>query len=277
MFLTKNYCYIDQNKTGTVYVNNLLKSFNKSYYHKHHQLPSKEIIDNEKIIKFGTIRSPHSWYVSLWSFGCLRKRNSGTYSNLTKLRPFGGYGDVNNKLFAFFEKNMNYIKLKLNYDTDQLYSDPDNILMFRKWLKIVLSDEFAPIVNYPLYHSNLYRHCGLYSKELIKFYFTNHDINKARIDFPLGLSEFLENNCYINDFILLDYLDSNLMSFFEKYNFHLNQSLPKSKRLNVSSKKYNIYDKETYEMVLKKEKIMLNYLLKNWSINFLDNRSKYEE
>ena len=114
-------------------------------------------------------------------------------------------------------------------------------------------------------------------QELIKFYFTNHDINKARIDFPLGLSEFLENNCYINDFILLDYLDSNLMSFFEKYNFHLNQSLPKSKRLNVSSKKYNIYDKETYEMVLKKEKIMLNFLLKNWSINFLDNRSKYEE
>ena len=91
------------------------------------------------------------------------------------------------------------------------------------------------------------------------------------------MSEFLENNCYINDFILLDYLDSNLTSFFEKYNFHLNQSLPKSKRLNVSSKKYNIYDKETYEMVLKKEKIMLNYLLENWSINFLDNRSKYEE
>jgi len=277
MFLTKQYCYVDKNKTGTVYVNNLLKNLNKDFYYKHHQIPCKEVIDNKNIIKFGTIRCPWSWYVSLWSFGCLRKRSSGVYNNFTKFRPFVSYGGANNKFFAIFKKQITYINLNLKYDTEDLYSDNSNPNLFRKWLKIVLSDEFAPIVDYPLYHSNLYKHCGLYTRRMIKFYFINHDINRARIDSHSGLSKFLEDNCYVNDFIVLEHLDSNLKHFFEKYKFHPEQPIPILKRANVSSKNISHYNQETFELVLEKEKIMLDYLLKNWKINLFHSMSRFKK
>lgn len=277
MFLNNQYCYVDMDKTGTVYVNSKLESLNKDYYFKHHEIPSNEIINNQKIIKFGTIRDPWSWYLSLWSYACLNKSMAGVYNNFTRFKPFTSYGNVNNKFLAFLKKQITYINLNLKFNTEDLYSNVLNPNLFRKWLNIVLSDKFIPIVDYPLYHSNLYNYCGLYTKQMIKFYFKNHNINQGIIDLNSGLSEFLEDNCYINDFIDLKHLDSNLKHFFDKYKFHPEQSLTISKRANVSSRNITYYTQETYELVLENEKIMLDYLLKNWKINFYHRIPRFEK
>lgn len=270
MFLTNEYCYVDMNKTGTVYVNNFLKKINNDYYFKHHEIPSDKVIESN-IIKFGTIRDPFSWYVSLWSYGCLKKQYSGIYNNFTKLKIFGSYGNVHNKFKALFIKNTAYMKLRLNYDIEQLYSNPNNILMFRKWLKIVLSDDFAPIVDYPFWNSNLYRYCGLYSKQMIKFYFKNHKINQGKINLDKGLSFFLNNNCYIDDFIELNNLEINLEKFFKKHNFYNWEAEKKLYKLNAASKNIEHYCRETYNLVLKREQIMIDYMKEKRNINLITN------
>lgn len=255
------------NKTGTVYVNNKLKSLNKDYYFKHHKLPSKETIYDKNCIKFGTLRDPWSWYVSLWSYGCKSKTKSGIYNNLTRFRPFKSYGITKNKVLAIFKKQIAYFLLNINCDTNELYSDVSNPNLFRKWLNIVLSDKFSPIVDYQLYNSKLYNHCGLFTKRILKFYFVNHRISDGIIDLSNGLKSFLEENCYIDEFLVTDKLDSDLKLFFEKYKFHLDNPYLASKKSNSSSKNINHYDDQSFELVLKKEKIILDYFLDKWNIN----------
>lgn len=272
MFKTNQYCYVDMNKTGTVYVNNILKSLNRSYYFKHHEVPSDKILESN-IIKFGTIRDPFSWYVSLWSYGCLQKEKSGMYLNLTKLRLFKSYGNIDNKFKAVFEKNISWIKLNLKYNTEDLYEDVSNPILFRKWLKIVLSDEFAPIINYPMYHSNLYKHCGPFTARMIKFYFTNHRLDQGKIDLQKGLKVFLENNCYIDDFVELNNLNDNLNNFFNKYSFHTENPKLNDNRQNKSSINIEHYCTETFKLVLDKERVMIDYMNDKRNINFVSQYS----
>ena len=272
MFLNNQYCYVDMNKTGTVYVNNILKKINNDYYCKHHEIPSDKVIESN-IIKFGTIRDPFSWYVSLWSYGCLKNQKSGMYNNLTRFKIFSSYGTPDNKIKALFKKNIAYINLNLKFNTQALYNDLSNPILFRKWLKIVLSEEFAPIVDYPMYNSNLYKHCGPFTARMIKFYFKNHRINNGKINLHKGLRSFLEDNCYLDDFIELNNLGRNLVSFFKKYNFHIGEAKQKFHKQNTASIKIEHYDRETYNLVLDKEHIMINYMKDKWNINL---NTKYE-
>ena len=273
MFKTDQYCYVDMNKTGSVYLNNKLKTLNKNFYYKHHELPSKAIINDKNCIKFGTVRDPWSWYVSIWSYGCEKKVKSGLYNNLTRFRPFKSYGNVKNKIKAIYQKQIAFLSLNFcsNINTKELYSDASNPELFRKWLKIILNDKFIPAVDYQLYNSKLFKHCGLYTKRLIKFYFLNHKINNGIIDLTDGLSDFLEQNCYIDDFIVTNKLDADLKSFFAKYKFHQEQPYVISKKLNSASKNISHYNQETFKLVLEKEKIVLDYFLNYWKIDLFKN------
>lgn len=256
------------NKTGSVYVNNRLKSLNRDYYFKHHEIPSDKIIASNRI-KFGTIRDPFSWYVSLWSYGCLKNKKSGVYNNLTRSKFFKSIGNVDNKIKAITKKNLAFINLNLMYNTKTLYSDVTNPVLFRKWLKIILSDEFSPVVNYPMYHSNLYKYGGLFTARMIKFYFNNHKLNECKINLDKGLRFFLDHNCYIDDFLETNNLDSNLSAFFEKYNFHLGSKNREVIKKNVSSVNINHYCTETYNLVMNKEQILINYMNERHNINLI--------
>ena len=104
---------------------------------------------------------------------------------------------------------------------------------------------------------------------MIKFYFKNHEINKGKINLHKGLRYFLDNNCYIDDFIELNNLDYNLHNFFRKYNFHIGEAKQKSIKKNVSSSKIEHYCTETYNLVFKREQIMINYINENRNINLI--------
>lgn len=267
MFLTDNYCYVDMDKTGTVYINNILANLNKNYNLQHHALPSHEIINNTRIVKFGSIRDPWSWYVSLWSYACKNKGMAGIYNNLVKFKPLTSYGSVDKRIHAFIKKNTTFFQLNLNTNTVDLFKDPSDPLNFRKWLTIVLSDKYAPIVDYPLYHSGLYQHCGLYTKEVIRYYFENHKLNNGIIDLDTGLNAYLINNCYVSDFIRTSSINKDLMALMNKYDLHKNMELTQYKRANCSTIDVQHYDKYTYHLVLEKEKCMLDYFLQYHNIN----------
>lgn len=248
-------------KTGSVYINNILANSNENYNLQHHVIPSHEIINNTRIVKFGSIRDPWSWYVSLWSYACKNMGMAGIYNNLIKFKPLSSYGSVDKKIYAFIKKNTTFFQLNLNTNTLDLFKDPSDPLNFRKWLTIVLSDKYAPIVDYPFYHSGLYQHCGLYTKEVIRYYFENHKLNNGFINLDMGLNAYLTNNCYVSDFIRTSSINKDLMAIMNKYDLHKNMDLTQYRRANRSTIDVQHYDKDTYHLVFEKEKCMLDYFL----------------
>lgn len=270
MFLTNEYCYVDKNKTASVYVNNRLKDLNNgNFYFKHHQVPSAEVIENKDIIKFGTVRNPWDWYVSLWSYACKKKEMVGIYNNLTKNRIVSGYGKVDNPFRAFFEKQCSFYLLNMRTDTQQLYEDFLSVENFRQWLRIVLDDKYAAVVDFPRFQSGLHKHSGLWTMQMIKFYFIHNDFERNGLKTQECLTRLLKNNCYIDDFINVDNIDINLSNFFKKYGFHSDQEFSSGAKLNVSSERALFYDKMSFELVYKREKIMMDWLAEFWRIDFL--------
>lgn len=276
MFLTKDYCYIDKNKTASVYVNKVLKQLNNGdYYFRHHEIPSLEIINSKEIIKFGTVRDPWEWYVSLWSYACKKQGMVGVYNNLTKFKPLSSYGRVDNVIEAFLCKQKDWLCLNLRVNTRRLFSDPRSVKNFREWLQIILDQRYAAVVDYPRFHSGLYKHSGLWTKQMLKFYFVNNHFERNRLTTSDDLNQLMKT-CFIDDFISVDNIDLNLTKFFVKYGFHSGQEFTGASRSNVSSEKLQFYDNSTYDLVYENEKIMLDYLANVSGIDFVTKKKRFE-
>lgn len=272
MFLTKKYCYVDMNKTGSVYVNRILKALNDDYYFKHHKIPDQSIINNSEIKKFGTLRDPFSWYISLWSYGCAKQQQSGIFNSLTKFRPFKSYGIENISIQDVLKKQRAFLDLKLNNDTKKLYADSTNLESFNKWLKIVTDKRYAPIVEYPYFKRGLHLYAGIYSSRVLKFYFNAKRSADTKFLNKADFKEYLINECIVDRFILTNNLSTDLTKFLLENKFHnpidLKSVIGNSKVANAASKKYKIYTAETFEIVLKKEKVILDYFKDYWGHDF---------
>ena len=98
MFLTSDLCYVEMHRSGSTH---LVKLFEKYMPDGKkigvHNRPDQEIYDSNRFF-VGSIRNPWEWYVSLWSFGCVKKGTlygrltsknfSTTYNNDLKLKKY---------------------------------------------------------------------------------------------------------------------------------------------------------------------------------------------
>ena len=70
MYLSKDLCYLELHRTGSVHILKLLeKYFPGGKKIGMHNRANKETY-NSKIFFLGSIRNPWDWYVSLWGKGC---------------------------------------------------------------------------------------------------------------------------------------------------------------------------------------------------------------
>ena len=88
MIIGKNFYITEIPKTGTTFLRNYFKQYKNVKITLHHDTLDQNYKINlsQKKYKIGTIRNPYMWYLSLWKWSCIKKKNSPIFSDLTSKR-----------------------------------------------------------------------------------------------------------------------------------------------------------------------------------------------
>jgi len=252
MFLSKELCYVELEKTAVNYIRETyLKNIKNGVITGAHDFIDENII-SDKPLFVGSIRNPYDWYISRWSYGCMREHNDSLFRNLIKKRlRFSRNREVNTNNIKKIKFFINQIIKSTNY-WKKLYSNPRSAENFRTWLKSLLKNNKKKDLAEHYFFSNLFNNFGyLTYRYLIMFtlpkkrdeIFNNNEQNYD------GLLKFDSENNFIDQFIKFENLNEGLEISLNKIGIEFKDQLNK---LNKSERISDIdyyYDKETKDMV----------------------------
>jgi len=238
--------------------------------YQHHLKPSVKII-NSNLFKLASIRDPWSFYLSLWTYGCKYKSQSGPYNALTKLRPIKGRSlrqaglmapaKMALYLFAFLKED-SIKNLKLYADAN----DPDR---FDTWLRKILDPKFAIILSGSYYNSGLHKFSGLFTYRYCNLYCSNEGyLHSGNITNLNRLKDSERVNCYIDYFLHTHSLHSDFEHFVHKHT-NFNTHSIKDFKFNASKPKGKVtkdfYPTQNIRLVEEKEALLCDKFNYNFS------------
>src|SRR5262249_39648229 len=160
MLISEKLIFVELQKTGSTHIKGLLKKIVGGENDGKHNVPSTEQLDSGR--KFvASVRDPWSWYLSLWSYGCLQKGE--LYERLTNEKKWRKLldkadakaeadGDDDETPSEDDDEAVDGEKAKAkgkgkslpeNFTPERAktfwYADPDNAAAFREWLQAVLA------------------------------------------------------------------------------------------------------------------------------------------
>ena len=244
-------------KTGGTYISSeLMRIFPdlKKIKTKHEVLTKGLVKDKELVI--GSIRDPHSYYLSLWSYGCekrggLRDRLCSKSSNIKPLIKL-----------IFSNSNFNLVDFNIykNKRWDYLYSDINNYNNFREWLYLIndkksFFDTCLPVSD----EMDNGMFLGFYTRRFINQYF----------DYTTSRSKKIINNSlnsYVNSWIYLNKMNESLNITIAKIKEYENKT---NHNIKISDQKINqsrhreleyYYDEKTKEYISKIDKFVIKII-----------------
>lgn len=263
MLITENIVYIGLQKTGCSHTRKILESLFLNHSsidgHTTYDALPQDVRENfPNMIKMGNIRNPWDWYVSLWAFGCMRK---GTiYFKTTKDVKRGSLKWIKN-LF-----NQNRSETKYSMDTSiwkELYSDPNNVENFRKWLKLVLGD-FKGAIGEDYKESIVSNVAGLFTYRYLNlFTYEGKNLVKSMNDYSTIVQHDKENN-FMDLIIRNEKIHEDLLENAEKMGLEfetVKKVLGKFKTKTNASERmdyHNYYDHETIQLVQSKDRLIID-------------------
>ena len=172
MIFGEDFVYLELAKTGTSYTRSVLNKLfpdQLEFVGRHNtfrELEQQYQSRFESSLKFGNVRNPWDWYVSLWAYGCMKKGGLYNYTTLSKK-----YLQQNQKAKFIGRYKLLFSNGYLRWR--QVYSDSSNKANFRKWLEMVLVSESDQLPHHNLYNASLigrytFRYLNMYTKELDK-------------------------------------------------------------------------------------------------------------
>ena len=233
MLIGKNYTYLELQKSGSSFVENLLLTLdsNTVQYPRHISLAKIERrgipIGHKQVIS--NIRNPWSWYVSLWSYGCQ------------------GQG-------GFFNRKEGTHWL-------ELYEDVNDPKLFKKWLHMVLWGPASELRE--RFHKVAWNEMvGFYTYRYLKLGCRNLDKVSQLSRSEFNIWEFVEKNDIRTHYFRTEQLTQEVItnahlfdliqSDVESYIGSLSGKTNKSNHLQISS----YYDDESFNWVLKKDDLI---------------------
>ena len=264
MFLTENLCYLEMTRSGSTHLVKLLNKYvpNGKIIGVHNR--AKPNIYNSNRFFVGSIRNPWEWYVSAWSFGCVKK--GGLHRRLTTKKVyFNNIGFKTKPLLSPYIFIQQFWKPLNRWR--QLYSDPQNINNFREWLKLLLGNTRIHDTGegYGLSSINkfaglmTYRYLTLYSNDIRKMFnnsITNYD----------DLEKFDNENNILNYIVKNETLEDDFIQVLKKLNIEINET-EKKMIYNEKSDKFgawrnlnlnDFFDEECLNIIQSKEKLIIN-------------------
>ena len=262
MYLSKDLCYLELHRTGSVHILKLLeKYFPDGKKIGMHNRANEEIYSS-KIFFLGSIRNPWDWYVSLWGKGC--DGWGELYTRLTSKKIYFNRLGLKTKPwlspYIFLQQFTKPLK-KWN----EVFSDSKNPKNFRSWLKLFLNERIyddgsgyalSSIHNFS--GQLTYRYLCLFSKK------TDQLFNNSITNFE-NLKHFDTYQNILNYIIKSEILEDNFIEFLNMLNIKIDLNEKKLinslTRTNKSSRKSNFleyYDQECIDIVGKKEKLIID-------------------
>ena len=283
MLISEKLIFIELQKTGSTHIKGLLKKLVGGENDGKHNVPTDEQIASGK--KFiASVRDPWSWYLSLWSYGCLQKGE--LYERLTnekKWRKIFDKAEARSDAGAdaeaedeggsegeSAEKAKGKGKVLPEHFTPERaktywYADPDNAEAFREWLQAVLAVQpLRKVLESGYGKSPISRAGGLMTFR----YFTLCTKNGENVDKSVATLEALraydKEHCFIDYFIRNESLSDDLIKAIEGCGITLDdgkrQVIRDAKKTNVSSRPHgpeHYYDDASVQLVARREKFMI--------------------
>jgi hypothetical protein len=284
MLISEKLIFIELQKTGSTHIKSLLKKLVGGENDGKHNVPTEEQISSGK--KFiASVRDPWSWYLSLWSYGCLQKGE--LYERLTNEKKWrkmldkaeakagaaaetpevdddadaeGGGADKGKGKAKVLPENFTPERAKTYW-----YADPDNAEAFREWLHAVLSVQpLRKVLESGYGKSPISRAGGLMTFR----YFTLCTKNGENVDKAVSsldaLRSYDKEHCFIDYFVRNESLSDDLIKAVEGCGVDLDddkrQVIRDAKKTNVSSRPHgpeHYYDEASVQLVARREKFII--------------------
>jgi hypothetical protein len=154
MFVSDRLVYLQMQKTASTHIAKTLAAVVGGEQHLQHK---RLAIDPEGRLVVASIRNPWAWYVSLWAYGCRGGGGaSGLYNRVTAAPP--SMGEIASRSLAYARAERRLpgpaVREALALRTQQkatrtdlwrrVYTDPDDPVAFRGWLKLMFDPQRAP-------------------------------------------------------------------------------------------------------------------------------------
>ena len=288
MLISEKLIFVELQKTGSTHIKGLLRKLLGGENDGKHNVPTPEQIDSGR--KFvASVRNPWSWYLSLWSYGCLQKGE--LFERLTNEKKWRKMLDkeeseadaesdaAEDKAEADADaseegaegkaKGKKDKSLPDNFTPDRArtfwYADPDNAEAFREWLQAVLATRpLRKVLETGFGKSPISRAGGLMTFR----YFTLCTRNGENVDQSVSTLEALQKydqeNCFIDYFVRNESLAEDLIKALDGCGVPLDDAQRKqireAKKTNVSSRPHGpeyYYDKASIQLVARREKFII--------------------
>ena len=264
MFLSDNLCYLEMHRTGSIHLVELL---NKYISHGKiigvHNRASRDIYDSNRYF-LGSIRNPWEWYVSAWSYGCVKK--GGLYTRLTSKKIY-----FNNLGFKIKPLLAPYIFLQQLWRPlsvwHELYSDTQSVKNFRKWLKLLLGGSRIYDIGEGFALSSISKFAGLMTYRYLVLYSSNiKKLYDNSIVSYKNLEEFDKKYNVLDYTIRNESLEESFFDALLNLNIKIDEKekdqIRKLKRTKWGAwrdqKLNDFFDDECLELVQEKEKFIIN-------------------
>ena len=252
MYIGDKIVYLELHKTGCSHVKKILDmapSCHGMSYGKHntiYDVPKKILGENfETKLKAGNVRNPWDWYVSLWAFGAMGKgmlHGRVTSNFLKKLK----------KPWIFFIPSKQW---------EEVYADASNPELFRRWLKMVVSQDRKKDIGEGYGKSKISSFIGLMTYRYLTLYTYDFQAAKKTLSDYNELLTFDKEKNMLDKVIKNESREIDLKEVMLKIGVPLPEieGLLNTGKTNASkrSQYQQYYDEETRALVADKERFLI--------------------
>lgn len=263
MFINDKLIFLELHKTGTSSITSFIHSIRPGKIHRN-RYGDKHIrleMDPGGRTVLGSVRDPFAWYVSLWAYGCagkgeLRWRLTAPYHRLA-LSTLKRDVVIQGEFRAAIQRLRSGLKNNPSR-WRRLYSDPNDVALFREWLVLMMSPEGIAQMPGVYPRLPLSAEVGFYSYRLL-YIFTDYrawDRSIAGIRTIDESRDFLERASIVKTFIHVEDMSRQLPAVLKD----LGEDIPESpsKAANRSSHRpiCDYYDSETIALVRDRDRLV---------------------
>jgi len=270
MFVSDQLIFTELHKTGGSHILRCLEAIiDGQRIGKHNRVP--EGLRDRFVI--GSIRNPWDWYVSLWGYGCAQR--GGVFARTTqRYNPSYYWRQLNKEMGTTWLPPMHYVRQIVSdtskpvHDWQAVYNNSRDPILFRRWLKMILTPERRFDVGEGFGFSKISHHSGLLTYRYFKL-FTDLDAalyTSEALTSRSNLKSIFEAKMFVNHVIRNEKLEADLISGLEKAGIRLTDDQKadiysaKSQKTNTSDRKgvEYYYDQESIELVAERESLVID-------------------
>jgi hypothetical protein len=260
VFVNEKLIFIQLEKTGCTHIKRLLQHFLGGTQHdKHSRIPEGFATDGRIIV--GSVRNPWDWYVSMWSYGCLRQ--GSLYADLTAPLKIRGHGYRTEPALALRRLCNELAKVRRRWQ--DCYADALDPRLFRRWLRMLhdpansydLMDDYAKS---PMSH-----HAGFFTYRYARLFARSLDcLFMPEMKDSARLRSVLEQDIQPDFIIRNENLEQDLITLLEQCRVALSTEqvafIHSTYKTNPSQRERKTgyyYDPETIELVHSRDRLLI--------------------